>query len=89
VQASAGDAAEATVMLDAAFDGEDFALAANPAFLLDGLGSLQAPYAQLSFTTATKPAVLTGRPDGRANPEDPLAAESGYRYLFLPLRQSG
>ena len=89
VEASSGDTAQATVTLDAAFDGEDFALAANPAYLLDGLNSLHAPYAQLSFTTSTKPAVLTGRSDSYANPEDPMAAELGYRYLFLPLRQLG
>jgi DNA polymerase-3 subunit beta len=93
VEASSGDAAEATVTLDASFagtrDADEFALAANSGYLLDGLSALQAPYAQLSFTTATKPAVLVGRLSSVASPSDPAAPELGYRYLFLPLRQLG
>jgi hypothetical protein len=38
----------------------------------------------LSFTTATKPAVLTGRP------ADAVESVSGdYRYLLMPVRLSG
>jgi DNA polymerase-3 subunit beta len=93
VSADSGDAADATVALDAVFSGaadaDEFTLAANPGYLLDGLNALHAPYAQLSFTTPTKPAVLTGRMTDAARPADPLEPESGYRYLFLPLRQLG
>ncbi len=52
-------------------------IAFNPGFLLDGLGAVDSDDVTLSFTTPTKPAVLTGK--------DPDA----YRHLLMPVRLTG
>lgn len=83
LEAGSGDDAQASETLEADLDGEDIAIAFNPGYLLDGLGAIDAPYAQLSFTTSTKPAVLTGRPTADAE------ASRDYRYLIMPVRLSG
>jgi DNA polymerase-3 subunit beta len=69
--------------MDAVFEGEDISLAFNPGYLLEGLSALDAAYTQLSYTTSTKPAVLTGRPAADAE-HDPA-----YRYLVMPIRLTG
>jgi len=81
LEAGTGDEAQATEAMSATFDGEPLTIAFNPQFLLDGLGAINDPVAQLSFTTATKPAVLTAGGDG--------AAGATYRYLLMPVRLSG
>ncbi len=83
LEAGSGDEAQASEAVEAAFDGDDISIAFNPTFLLDGLGAIDAPVAQLSFTTATKPAVLTGKPAIDAE------ADADYRYLIMPVRLSG
>jgi DNA polymerase-3 subunit beta len=83
LEAGSGDDAQASESLDAALDGDDISIAFNPTYLLDGLGAIGAPYAQLSFTTSTKPAVLRGRP------EQDVPATDVYRYLLMPVRLSG
>jgi DNA polymerase-3 subunit beta len=83
VGAGSGDQAVATVTLEAEYDHEEpVTIAVNPAYLLDGLGSLDAPHAQLRYPAGTRPVVLAGlaEPGGEA---DPL-----YRYLFLPVRSA-
>jgi DNA polymerase-3 subunit beta len=69
-------------------DGEPLTIAFNPQFLLDGLGAVDSAVSRLSFTTPSKPAVLTG---GSAEGGD--AGEGGaggaYRYLLMPVRLSG
>jgi DNA polymerase-3 subunit beta len=88
LNAGAGDEAEAQEALACSLDGEPISIAFNPQFLLDGLGACDSPVARLSFTTATKPAVLTG---GVA--EGVAAGDGGvggaYRYLLMPVRMSG
>lgn len=83
LEAGTGDEARASETMDAVFEGEDISLAFNPGYLLEGLGALEAPYTQLSYTTSTKPAVLTGRPAAEAE-HDPA-----YRYLVMPIRLTG
>jgi DNA polymerase III subunit beta len=83
LEAGSGDEAQASESMDAAFDEEDISLAFNPGYLLEGLGAIDAPFAQLSYTTSTKPAVFTGRPALDAE-HDPA-----YRYLIMPIRLSG
>jgi len=83
LEAGTGDDAQASETLEAQVDGEDITIAFNPGYLLDGLGALDAPYAQLAFTTPTKPAVLMGRSTADAEPE------REYRYLLMPVRLSG
>jgi DNA polymerase-3 subunit beta len=80
LQAGTGDEAQAVEILPAGLDGEEISIAFNPAFLLDGLGAIGSDLAHLAMTTPTKPAVLTGKPDGwdGENPD--------YRYLIMPIR---
>jgi DNA polymerase III subunit beta len=83
LEAGSGDEAQASESLDAVFEEADISLAFNPGYLLEGLGAIDSPYAQLSYTTSTKPAVITGRPAVDAE-HDPA-----YRYLIMPIRLSG
>jgi DNA polymerase-3 subunit beta len=82
LEAGTGDEAQAVEALEATLEGEDINLAFNPGFLLDGLSAIGSDTARLSFTTPTKPAVLTGKP-----PEE--GATPNYRYLIMPVRLSG
>ena len=45
--------------------------------------TMDSPVAQLSFTTSTKPALLSGRPAVDAE------ADEAYKYLIMPVRLSG
>ncbi|HTY72735.1 MAG TPA: DNA polymerase III subunit beta [Actinomycetes bacterium] len=83
LDAGAGDDAQASEALEATLSGEAITIAFNPQYLLDGLGAIDAPTAVLSFTTSTKPAVLTGRSG------DAAVATDDYRYLLMPVRLSG
>jgi DNA polymerase-3 subunit beta len=82
LEAGTGDEAQAVEALEATLEGEDINIAFNPGFLLDGLSAIGSDIARLSFTTPTKPAVLTGKP-----PEE--GANPNYRYLIMPVRLSG
>lgn len=81
LEAGGLDEAEAAESLPASFEGEPLTIAFNPAYLLDGLGAIDSDEARLSFTAATKPAVLTGK-----GSED---ATGDYRYLLMPVRLAG
>ncbi len=83
LEAGTGEDAQAREELDATLTGEAITIAFNPQFLLDGLGAIDKPTAVLSFTTSTKPAVLTGRSG------DAEEADLSYRYLIMPVRLSG
>ncbi|AXI78626.1 DNA polymerase III subunit beta [Peterkaempfera bronchialis] len=83
LEAGSGDDAQATERLDADLEGDDISIAFNPAYLLEGLSAIDAPVAQLSFTTSTKPALLSGRPSVDAE------ADEAYKYLIMPVRLSG
>jgi DNA polymerase-3 subunit beta len=89
LEAGSGDEAQASEVLDAQLEGEDISIAFNPTFLLDGLGALDSPRTRLSFTTSTKPAVLT--PAATAAADDAAADHPAgdYRYLLMPVRLSG
>ncbi|MEU5881012.1 DNA polymerase III subunit beta [Spirillospora sp. NPDC047279] len=82
LEAGTGDEAQAVEALEATLEGEDIDIAFNPGFLLDGLTHIGSDIARLSFTTPTKPAVLTGKP-----PEE--GVNPNYRYLIMPVRLSG
>ncbi len=82
LEAGTGDEAQAVEALEATLEGEDIDIAFNPAFLLDGLSAIGSDVARLSFTTPTKPTVLTGKP-----PQD--GENPNYRYLIMPVRLSG
>ncbi|MFD6229068.1 DNA polymerase III subunit beta [Streptomyces sp. NPDC060232] len=83
LEAGSSDDAQAVERVDAQLDGDDISIAFNPTFLLDGLSAIASPVAQLSFTTSTKPALLSGRPAVDAE------ADESYKYLIMPVRLSG
>ncbi len=83
LEAGSSDDAQAVERVDATLDGDDISIAFNPTFLLDGLSAIDSPVAQLSFTTSTKPALLSGRPAADAEADD------AYKYLIMPVRLSG
>ena len=83
LEAGQGEDAQASEAVECTLTGEELSIAFNPQFLLDGLGALGAPYARLSFTQATKPAVLSGQAD--VDGDD----DTTYRYLLMPVRMAG
>ena len=83
LEAGSGDDAQATERVDADLEGDDISIAFNPAYLLDGLSAIDSAIAQLSFTTSTKPALLSGKPSQDAE------ADEAYKYLIMPVRLSG
>ncbi|MEU9763041.1 DNA polymerase III subunit beta [Streptomyces sp. NPDC047985] len=83
LEAGSSDDAQAVERVDAVLEGDDISIAFNPTFLLDGLSAIDSPVAQLSFTTSTKPALLSGRPAVDAD------ADEAYKYLIMPVRLSG
>ncbi|WP_326651150.1 MULTISPECIES: DNA polymerase III subunit beta [unclassified Streptomyces] len=83
LEAGSSDDAQAVERVDANLDGDDISIAFNPTFLLDGLSAIDSPAAQLSFTTSTKPALLSGKPAVDAE------ADEAYKYLIMPVRLSG
>ncbi|MCJ1678671.1 DNA polymerase III subunit beta [Streptomyces sp. APSN-46.1] len=83
LEAGSSDDAQAVERVDAKLEGDDISIAFNPTFLLDGLSAIDSPAAQLSFTSSTKPALLSGRPAVDAE------ADESYKYLIMPVRLSG
>lgn len=83
LEAGQGDNAQTSEALEATLHGEDIVMAFNPSFLQEGLGATSAPYVRLSFTNASKPAVLTAQPeiDGEDDQE--------FRLLLMPIRTYG
>jgi DNA polymerase III subunit beta len=80
LEAATGEEAHAIETLPVSFTGAPIQIAFNAQYLLEGLAALDSDTAQLSFTTPSQPALLTGKP----NPE--AAAGNDYRYLVMPLR---
>ncbi|MFE0459934.1 DNA polymerase III subunit beta [Kitasatospora sp. NPDC058965] len=83
LEAGSGDDAQATERIDADLEGDDISIAFNPGYLEEGLKAVDAAFAQLSFTTPTKPALLSGKPALDAE------ADEAYQYLIMPVRLSG
>lgn len=83
LEAGAGEEAQASEAVEATLEGPEITIAFNPQFLLDGLGALTHPYARLSFTQATKPAVISGQQEPTGDDD------ADYRYLLMPVRTAG
>ncbi len=79
LEAGTGDEAHASEAADATFDGETMQIAFNPAYLLDGINATGSDTVRMSFTSATRPAVLTGKGEAAAD----------YRYVLMPIRSAG
>jgi DNA polymerase-3 subunit beta len=82
LEAGSGDDAQATERVEADLEGDDISIAFNPGYLLEGLSAINAGYAQFSFTTSTKPALLSGKP------AVDVEADESYKYLIMPVRLS-
>ncbi len=79
LEAGTGDEAQASEAIQASFDGDDMQIAFNPQYLLDGIGAVDSDTVRISFTTPTRPAVITGKGD----------AQPDYRYVLMPIRSAG
>ena len=80
LEAGGGDEAQANEVFEINKTGEDLSIAFNPNYLLDGLHAISAPYAQISFNTSSKAAILMGKVDANA------AAVDNFRYLLMPTK---
>lgn len=83
LRAGSGEDAQASEAVECSMQGDSIEIAFNPQYLLDGLGALDAPFTKLSFTQATRPAVLSG-----ASAVD-AESSNDYRYLLMPVRLAG
>lgn len=80
LEAGQGDNAQTSEALEATLAGEDIVMAFNPGFLQEGLSSTSAEYVRLSFTSPSKPAVLTAQREiGSDDSQD-------FRLLLMPIR---
>lgn len=80
LEAGGGDEAQANEVFEVSKNGEDLSIAFNPNYLMDGLHAISAPYAQISFNTSSKAAILMGKPDANS------AAIENFRYLLMPTK---
>jgi DNA polymerase-3 subunit beta len=80
LEAGGGDEAQANEVFEINKTGEDLSIAFNPNYLLDGLHAISAPYAQISFNTASKAAILMGKPSLDA------VAVDNFKYLLMPTK---
>jgi DNA polymerase-3 subunit beta len=83
LEAGSGDDAQATERIEADLEGDDISIAFNPGYLEEGLKAIDSPFANLCFTTATKPALLKGKAALDAE------VDEAYQYLIMPVRLSG
>jgi DNA polymerase-3 subunit beta len=86
------DEGQAEERFDVEFDGEPLTIGFNPTFLLDGLAAVHTERARMDFTTALKPAVLSGVDEPPADGGDsdkPAERIGSYRYLIMPVRLPG
>lgn len=80
LEAGGGDEAQANEIFETQKTGEDLSIAFNPNYLLDGLHAISAPYAQISFNTSGKAAILMGKKDTNS------PAIENFRYLLMPTK---
>ena len=69
--------------IDAVFErAEPVVIAVNPAYLIDGLNCLGAPYACLTYPEKVRPVVMTGVAGPDVEPDEQ------FRHLFIPVRST-
>lgn len=83
IEAGTGEDAQASEAVECALVGPDIEIAFNPSFLLDGLHALGMPFTRLSFTQASRPAVIAGQAEAEGE------GETAYRYVLMPVRFAG
>jgi DNA polymerase-3 subunit beta len=79
LEAGTSEEAQADEVIEVDYTGEDLQIAFNPQYLLDGIGAIDSDTARISFTSPTKPAVITGKSE----------RSSDYRYVLMPIRSAG
>ena len=84
VEAGGAEDAKASEAMDCTFTGESGKIAFNPAYLLDGLGVVDAPFTAFSMNELGKPVVMSGEGDPDAEESD--TNYDGYLYMLQPLR---
>jgi DNA polymerase III subunit beta len=84
LSAQAEDESSAEEELPAQVTGDDLAIGFNAGYLLDGLTAVHTPRVQLTFTTSSRPTVVTPIYDG-----DVDGGEETYRYLVMSMRLRG
>lgn len=80
LEAGGGDEAQANEVFEINKTGEDLSIAFNPNYLLDGLHAINAPFAQISFNTASKAAIIMGKKSADA------PAADNFKYLLMPTK---
>jgi DNA polymerase-3 subunit beta len=80
LEAGGGDEAQANEFFEINKTGEDLSIAFNPNYLLDGLHAINAPFAQISFNTASKAAIIMGKKSADA------PATDNFKYLLMPTK---
>jgi DNA polymerase-3 subunit beta len=80
LEAGGGDEAQANEVFEIQKTGEDLSIAFNPNYLLDGLHAVSAPFAQISFNSSGKAAILMGK----QNADGPTV--ENFRYLLMPTK---
>ncbi len=80
IEAGTGDDAQASEAVECTLTGPEIEIAFNPTYLLDGLGQVGTDWSRISFTQASRPAVLSGQP------EQDGEADTSYRYVLMPVR---
>ena len=80
LEAGGGDEAQANEVFEINKTGEDLSIAFNPNYLLDGLHAINAPFAQISFNTASKAAIIMGKRSADA------PATDNFKYLLMPTK---
>lgn len=86
LEAGTSDGAAATEEIGADYTvfsgdpGEEFRVAFNPDYLDDGISATGADTIRLSFTTPTRPCIITGK-NGDTVPD--------FRYVIMPIRSAG
>jgi DNA polymerase-3 subunit beta len=78
LEAGTSEEAQADEVLETDYTGDPLQIAFNPQYLLDGIGALDSDVARISFTSPTKPAVITGKSEGVPD----------YRYVLMPIRSA-
>ena len=87
LSAEAEDESSAEEELEVGVTGEPLTIGFNAGYLLDGLGAITTPRATLSFTTPTRPTVIT--PVTGLEGDQPDTGEASYRYLVMSMRLRG
>ncbi|MGH4015723.1 MAG: DNA polymerase III subunit beta [Pseudonocardiaceae bacterium] len=87
LSAEAEDESSAEEELEVGVTGEPLTIGFNAGYLLDGLAGVTTPQAILSFTTPTRPTVVT--PVTGLEGDEPDNGEASYRYLVMSMRLRG